>query len=353
MSSPTPPAPAFIVSLRNDAGGGVPGNTFAPQDAAAYLLQVRPNPPTGAPDPTNPYSYLVTDDVGWKIWSSKVAGTASGGPILIFVHGYDNLAPAVVTRYVAVNSGMRTAGGTVTVVCFDWPTKDNFGINYASDQAAAVKSGPLLLSACIEVLMSAGVSSSNIHVLTHSMGGYVAQNAFAQKTPYRIGQILMAEADVLEVAFDIATPTPPTSALACFMPCVTHLTVYWSGVDLALQKAVDFGSFVPPCSPGGPSTKPAMPARLGYVGLQAPTLLSSYASQLSNVAYADYYTRNYTPAKKDPPDSHVWPVLGTAGKPMPSGDPHFMTDVWEVVTGKSSYTYRNPSTPGNNWTFKT
>jgi pimeloyl-ACP methyl ester carboxylesterase len=351
MSNPIPPSPAFIVSLRKDTGGGVPGDSFGP---AKYMLQVRPNPPSGAPDPTDPNTYLLTDDVGSSAWAAKLALTAANGPVLIFIHGYDNLAPAVVTRYVAVNSGMgiaRGKGKVVTVVCFDWPTTHGLSA-YPSDQAAAVQSGPLLLSTCIQVLLNAGISSSNIHILTHSMGGYVVQNAFAKNISYQVGQVLIAEADVLEVAFDVAVNTPPTSALGCFMKCVTHLTVYWSGVDLALKDAVLAGQFVPPCSPGGTPTKPIKPRRLGYCGLQGPTR-ASYSSQLTNVGYADYYTKVYAPtAKNDPPDSHVWPILGTVATPALSGDLHFMTDVWEVVTGATRYTYRNPSTT-NDWTFST
>jgi len=199
-------------------------------------------------------------------------------------------------------------------------------------------------------LLDAGISASNIHILTHSMGGYVAQNAFAEKISYRVGQVLMAEADVLVDAFDLAVNVPPSSALGCFMPCVTHLTVYWSSADLALDKAINFGSFVPPCSPGGTSTKPKNPRRLGYYGLQTSTLSSSLGNQLSNVGYAGYYYATYTPAAKDPPDSHVWPILGTQAKPELSGDPHFMTDVWEVLTGSTTHKYREASTT-NDWIF--
>ena len=351
MSGLTPPAPAFIVSLRNNPNNdGVPGDRFGPN--ATYMLKVVPNG-----DPNDQCTYSLKDDVGSGTWANKLAGTAANGPILIFVHGFDNLAPKVVTRYIAVQSGMVNAGGKVTVVCFDWPTS---GANdYKGDQEKAITSGHELRDIFL-VLKQAGIDFANIHILTHSMGGYVVQNAFdITNLGPKIGHVLMAEADVQELAFDISFATPPTSALGCFMSWPSHLTVYWSSDDAALKFAKIYNRFVGPCGAPSPQSLPDA-TRLGFVGLSSKTLsLPSYSAQLSNVGYAGYYEAQYvntTPPptpKPDAQDSHVWPILGTRAFPRPSGDQHFMTDVWEVVNSAKTYTYRNPSTPSNNYMFKT
>ena len=348
MSNPISTPPAFIVSLRNDPNqDGVPGDDFGA--APRYMLAVVPS----GDSPTS-YSYSLKQDVGAKAWATRLVSVAANGPVLIFIHGFDNLAPAVIARYLAVQSGLATAGGGVTVVCFDWPTSDKD--QYRGDQQKAIKSGPRLVTDCIDVLTQAGIVARNIHVLTHSMGGYVLQNAFAQaqKEP-RVGQMLMAEADVQELAFDITVNDPPTSALGCFLPWVHGLTVYWSSADAALKYATVFKDFVGPCGSAAPAT-PADATRLGEVGLSASTLASPTCSaKINNVGYADYYLNLYGPTaskKLRSDDSHVWPLLGTAKMPKANGDPHFMQDVWQVLTGAPKYTCRNPSIT-NNWTFST
>eukprot|EP00978_Attheya_sp_CCMP212_P017853 scaffold48121_cov47-Attheya_sp.AAC.1 len=65
-------------------------------------------------------------------------------------------------------------------------------------------SGPLLITSCINIMVDAGISTtSNVHVLTHSMGCYVLQNALTScaKPNELIGQLMMTEADVLKSAF--------------------------------------------------------------------------------------------------------------------------------------------------------
>ncbi len=345
MANPT--SPTFIVSLRNDPNhDGVPGDSFGSNPT--YVLKVVPNS-----DPNDKFTYSLNDSVDSAIWAKQLAGATANGPLLVFIHGFDNLAPKVVTRYIAVQSGMANAGGNVTVVCFDWPTRGSN--DYKGDQMNAICSGRLLMNSFLPLLKQAGIDFANIHILTHSMGGYVVQNAFdSTNSGPQIGHVLMAEADVQEVAFNIALATPPTSALKCFMSWASHLTVYWSSDDKALEIAKIFNKFVGPCGAQPPTIAPDA-TRLGAVGLSTLTL-QAHPAGLSNVGYVAYYEATYkntTPAPTPPPtaqDSHVWPILGTTAFPAPSGDSHFMKDVWEVVTGATKYTYRNPSTT-NNWTF--
>ncbi|QOJ23534.1 MAG: alpha/beta fold hydrolase [Gammaproteobacteria bacterium] len=241
MTTILPPSlPAFIVSLRNDSGHGIPGKEFNTDDTANYVLKTSRNPPSGPVSASDPYTYLLTTDnvVGADAWGKKVAETAAGGPVLIFIHGFSNLAPEVITRYNAVDSGLKNTQAKITVVCFDWPSTKDVPKNYEIDQDAAIKSGPFLKSKCIQVLKNAGILTKNIHILTHSMGGYVAQNAFdTVATEAQVGQVLMAEADVLEAAFNAGNTN---NALRCFTSWISHLTVYWSGVDLALEGAMAF-----------------------------------------------------------------------------------------------------------------
>ena len=102
-----PPNPAFIVSLCTSLD-----DAFTPP---TYINTIVNNPRST----DDKYTYLLQNGIGQDEWLANLKDKAGFGPILIFIHGFNNLAPAAVTRYMVVREGMSSAGGGVTVVCFD------------------------------------------------------------------------------------------------------------------------------------------------------------------------------------------------------------------------------------------
>ena len=102
-----PPNLAFIVSLCTSLD-----DAFTPP---TYINTIVNNPRST----DDKYTYLLQNGIRQDEWLANLKDKAGFGPILIFIHGFNNLAPAAVTRYMAVREGMSSAGGGVTVVCFD------------------------------------------------------------------------------------------------------------------------------------------------------------------------------------------------------------------------------------------
>lgn len=338
-----PPESAFIVSLRTHD----PGNDTVAFTPPTYINTIVTNPDQG---PDN-YTYFLENWIKPDDWLAALEKEANSGPILIFIHGFNNLAPAAVTRYIAVRDGMSHAGGNVTVVCFDWASGDS-GL-YNTDHATAVASGHYL----VDLIALINEFSTNINILTHSMGGYVVQNALANPPNSSrmrpINNVMMAEADVLKLSFDYESGpsgvtnlrrATPTSVLSCFMKLVKNLTVYWSNYDLVLKvaPAYDFinKTHWTSCGQAEPLSTDHL-ARLGFTGM---TLSSEYINKTYNVGYSQYYEQVYSnePTFKD---SHVWPILGSTNNPKPAGDSAFMTDVWEVVNHSQNFTSREKIAP--------
>lgn len=351
------PIPAFIVSLRKKEGVST---------LPTYINSIVR---THA-DPKDEYTYDLSKGIDPKSWFENLNCTVGSGRVLIFIHGFDNDAPAAVTRYLHVQKGMAGVGSGITVVCFDWASSANG--KYWEDHRLAVESGSYLLQ-IIKDMNRSRIPSNKINILTHSMGGYVVQNAFAsllQGSEYNVANVMMAEADVLRLSFEddsfvaagnnlrLSNPTP-TSVLSCVMPFVTNLTVYWSTYDVALKDAPLLPSAWTSCWVDGkpnPSNPPLYPLsgrqRLGFKGLTAATLSSKYKEKLHDVEYSNYYFEKY--CKNDfcsATDSHVWPLLGTKNHNMTAGDKAFMTDVYQVVTQATHFTSREAS-ESNSYQFK-
>lgn len=353
----------FIVSVRSDLSANPTVASTPYYILPSDVYEVSPQQ-TGT-NPVVSYNYnLNAKNVGSN-WASQVMDAAGGLPILIFIHGYANSSTDAASKLMAFGPTLFSQG--LFVIAFDWPTTSSNQTSYPTDHTDAVASGPLLIPQCISVLTGAGIQWPQINILTHSMGGYVLQNAFNATQPPNqplVNQVLMAEADVLACFFSTDTPCSTGSALGCFMSNLKHLTVYWSDQDQALKGA---GSklapstdqvFTGPCTKNTPSgqtyTYPAT-TRLGFVGLDSATLSSSYSAQVDNVEYDGYYQTCYVTGvsgRLTESDSHVWPLIGTTGNYCPQpGDPYFVADVASVLNGQPS-PVRSSTPSGNNWTFK-
>lgn len=345
----------YIISLRSSNAVKISDSEDKSYHGATYLRDLVSNPCTS--NTADPYSYNLSAGINPEKWLGDLIEDNPSGQVLVFIHGYHNCAPSAITRYLSVKNAVSERLPEARVICFDWASSEG---GYREDQKVVEKSAPLLIDRCLNMLMKAGISGSRIHILTHSMGGYLLQNAFCGEPTYEpIANVLMAQADVLEKHF---SSKAHSSALPCLLRHTRHLTVYWSSHDLALATAnsANMGEFKEPCNSSSEPQKNLLGKRLGKWGLESDVFHSHYVSQLSNVDYSCYYSKEYsvesniTAEKKNvPSDTHVWPLLGTTLKPRPNGDEFFMDDLVAVISGQPNIHRKliDDKEP-NNWKFK-
>jgi esterase/lipase superfamily enzyme len=150
-----------------------------------------------------------------KIWAGEVQSLADGdenpnsiaplGDVLIFIHGYNNSMQDVLRRTRQLSNDLHAEGWHGQVVAFDWPSA-NQTLNYLEDRWDGSQVAMSLVSKAIRLLsdgQKAGCQT-NVHLLAHSTGAYVAMEAFLQaekdgalrNTPWRIGQVAFIAGDV-------------------------------------------------------------------------------------------------------------------------------------------------------------
>src|SRR5690348_1797699 len=93
----------FLISLRNDTGGGVPGTSFGTE--AAYIE---------VPDGSTNYNLQAKKDK-----AQWLADLPASSPVLVFVHGFGNDSYKVMARHNTLKPQVPT---DMTLVSFDWPS---------------------------------------------------------------------------------------------------------------------------------------------------------------------------------------------------------------------------------------
>ena len=165
--------PDFVISVRNVKKG-----KFGTEPGPTKFLKV----PNGElPDP----SHALTRNQWVKdVMQEAENGTdpITGNPrgdILIFIHGYNNNADAVMWRHRRLKKDLGTERYGGTVVAFDWPSND-VGINYLEDRSDARKTSIRLVDDGIRLfaLTQQKGCDINVHLLAHSTGAYVIREAF-------------------------------------------------------------------------------------------------------------------------------------------------------------------------------
>jgi pimeloyl-ACP methyl ester carboxylesterase len=148
-------------------------------------------------------------------WVREVQGLADGdgnpnsisptGDVLVFIHGYNNTIPNVLQRTRRLRADLHGQGWHGEVISFDWPSDDQT-LNYLEDRADAAAVASELVTRGITLLVAAQKANcvTNVHLLGHSTGAYVAMEAFAQaqkhgslfKSDWRVGQVAFISGDV-------------------------------------------------------------------------------------------------------------------------------------------------------------
>lgn len=180
---------------------------------------------------------------------------SEGRDVVVYIHGYavdwkDAVASAIALELM-LNSKRGTKDKPVKVVLFSWPSN---GSNmpyaaYKSDRVDARDSGKSIGRALLKLrdflaTLHEGASKDddtlcggNIHLLCHSMGNYVLENALSAKLiPYANGgrlprifdQIFLCAPDIRDDAFE-------REVFSRFHEMGNNVTIYYNHGDLAMN----------------------------------------------------------------------------------------------------------------------
>jgi esterase/lipase superfamily enzyme len=149
------------------------------------------------------------------LWVKEVRDLADGDPnqnsisiagdILVFIHGYNNDLDIIMKRQRQLAKDLKAEGWKGVVIGFDWPS-DNETLGYWEDRSRAAEVAVELVSNGVLVLAQGQKNGciTNVHLLCHSTGAYVAMEAFAQaekngklfKSDWRVSQVAFIAGDV-------------------------------------------------------------------------------------------------------------------------------------------------------------
>ena len=251
-------------------------------------------------------------------WIRAVQDAASGrmnmytrqpmGDIVIYVHGYNHDPAAMLERLRNLRTGLEAEGFTGAVIGFDWPSADS-ALNYLEDRWDGRQTAYLLMREGIEsfVRMQRPDCEINLHIMAHSMGGFVVREAFdfaddrrsVAMHSWSVSQVLLFGADVSAVS--LAEGQPKSSSL--YRHC-NRLTNFFNHHDSVLSLSNIKRIGVAP--------------RAGRVGLpvDSPRKAVNVDCSARFLAVADQY-------RGDPFAGHRWYFT----------DPTFLRDAYETILG--------------------
>lgn len=240
---------------------------------------------------------LPSHKIGLKAWLDAIMMQASpklGDPdrkldVVFFVHGY-NINPAeALLRQRLIEKELNQRNCPCMVIGFDWPTEGTAAA-YLYDRSQAQLAAALLVKAGIIPFAkySAKDCPVNVHVLAHSMGGFVVREAFRSMdkirdadmpNDWRVGQMVMFAADISSDCFAVGHPD--------MQPVFDHcgrLTNYFSGYDEALGvssvKNLDISSRV-----GRVGMPTNTPAPIKAVDVDCGPLYASVGNRVLNAIH--------------------------------------------------------------------
>lgn len=135
-------------------------------------------------------------------WLRQVRAQAQTPDVLIYVHGFNTRQSDMLARAVKIEAGLRAHGYGGAVVSYDWPS-DGSVLRYDQDKLDAKKTAPFLATDGIWPLLAMS-PRPRVHLLAHSMGGYLMLRGFAPfgdsdgpgAGGWTLDQIMFASADV-------------------------------------------------------------------------------------------------------------------------------------------------------------
>ncbi|KUR74883.1 alpha/beta fold hydrolase [Novosphingobium sp. FSW06-99] len=177
----------------------------------------------------------ATANAGDTELTSNGVGAARRGDVLFLIHGFNVNHQAAKAFHMKCAQHLISVGWCGQVVSFDWPS-DGVTFAYLPDRANARASASRLVTDAIALLerTQATDCTIDVHVMAHSMGAFVLQQAFCWayqdvSPSWQVAQVLLVAADVDTSAFDDGAIFS-----TAFAKYGGRLTAYCNGYDKAL-----------------------------------------------------------------------------------------------------------------------
>ncbi|MBV9555138.1 MAG: alpha/beta hydrolase [Alphaproteobacteria bacterium] len=309
---------------------------------ADYIITLRPIPGSTVPATSSGTTFLKLDDADTSLltaarampqaaWVADImaqvprqtdATGVSRGDVLVFIHGYNNTADLVLQRHRLIKQNLAANGFAGTVVSFDWPSGD-IALAYLPDREEAKKTAFALVRDGIWPVAQGQAANCqvNVHLLAHSTGAYVVQEAFDDADDHAaISAINWTVSQIALISGDISASSltaGDSETESIYRHCI-RLTNYANAHDEVLQISNVKRVGIEP--------------RVGRVGLPdgAPV-------QAVNVDCSVYYGDAVAPtvSATDIAASHSWQF----------DDPVFALDLAQTLNGdrdRSVITTRRP-----------
>jgi esterase/lipase superfamily enzyme len=183
--------------------------------------------------------------MGASAWSRALLGRLGydgegrrTGDIAALIHGYNVDAGAALGFHRRLEAGLRRTGYGGQVVSFDWPARGTF-LNYLEDGLDAAQSAITLARDGLALLarLSAPDCRVRVHVIAHSMGAFVAREAFRLAEFHPAAQAGWGVSQLVLVAADISQASLASDLGAAMLGRAQRVTNYFSGRDLALASS--------------------------------------------------------------------------------------------------------------------
>jgi esterase/lipase superfamily enzyme len=285
------PVQLFVASTRKGETGAAAQTLSG--DGAHFALDIMTIPPGhhagsieepmwGAANARNHIVLAEERELDSDEFHAELASHLSGRigvnrDVLVFVHGFNTSLDEARERAAQIIADSRFGG---VGVLFTWPTKQQL-FGYVSDKDNATASRDALQSLLADVAATPGVGK--IHVLAHSMGGWLAMEALRQESisgdrdlKGHLGQVMLASPDI---------------DLDVFAAQMSHLrpakvTVFATANDkaLSLSSAIaESRERVGAINPSNPQDR----ARLESLGAKVYDLSKFSDGFIDHAAYAD------------------------------------------------------------------
>ena len=289
---PLPPkmVQVFIASTRKGESG--PAAQTASLDGAHFALATLTMPPShqagaiespmwGAPNARNHIVVAGEREMDNDEFQAELASHVSGRigvnrDVLVFVHGFNTSFDEARLRTAQIVADSRFGG---VPVMFTWPSKNQL-FGYVSDKESATASRDALQELLTQISATPGVGK--IHVLAHSMGGWLAMEALRQSAiaghrdlDGHMGEIMLASPDIDIDVF--------ASQMAHLRPA--KVTVFATANDRALSLSSTIAQSrqrVGSINPANPEDK----AKIVSLGAQVYDLSSFSDGFIDHGAYA-------------------------------------------------------------------
>jgi esterase/lipase superfamily enzyme len=195
----------FVASTRRDSDHKVGGlhetldTVTVPPGHAPGRIET---PVIGAANPRRDFTLAGSRALDEEAFARELASHISGRvgtarDLLLFVHGFNTSLDDARFRIAQVSVDARFSG---IPVLFAWPTQSSL-FTYAADKDRAAAARDLLADFLLTLAATPGVG--RVHVLAHSMGGWLTMEALHQDAiaghpdlDGRLGEVMLAAPDI-------------------------------------------------------------------------------------------------------------------------------------------------------------